>query len=264
MNRLEAKVAIITGASGGIGQAAARLFVAEGARVLLVDVEEDALRSVAASLGAARSSIYAADVSEPADTERYVEAALNRYGRIDILISNAGVPGLTLPLAEYPVEAFDRLIAVNVRGVFLSMKYTLPVMAGAGGGSIVITSSIAGLRGVAGMSAYSTSKHAVVGMMRSAALEYGRARVRINTIHPAPIETQMMRTLEEQVAPGSAARAKSMFETTVPMGRYGAPEEVASLALFLASDESRFCSGGLYSVDGGMSAGRPPPAPAAG
>jgi NAD(P)-dependent dehydrogenase (short-subunit alcohol dehydrogenase family) len=147
------------------------------------------------------------------------------------------------------------VIAVNVRGVFLSLKYVMPAMVKNGGGSIIITSSIAGLHGFAGLSAYVTSKHAVVGMMRSAVLECTPAGVRINTIHPAPIETRMMRAIEEGAAPGAAAQAKQGFETMIPAGRYGTPEEVASLALFLASDESRFCSGGLYSVDGGLSVG---------
>lgn len=151
-----------------------------------------------------------------------------------------------------------------MRGVFLRLKHTIPVMVRGGGGSIVITSSIAGLRGVAGLSAYATSKHAVVGMTRSAALEYARAGVRINTVHPAPVETRMMRALEEQVAPGAVAQARSAFEMAIPMGRYGTPEEVARLALFLACDESRYCSGGLYPVDGAASAGiaRRPPAAA--
>ncbi len=257
MSRLENKVAIITGGAGGIGEAAARLFVAEGAKVLLVDVDGDRLTPLVASLGEAHASACVADVSTPADTEGYVKAALDRHGRIDVLFSNAGVEGCAMPLADYPVETFDKILAVNVRGVFLSLKYTIPVMAGGGGGSVIITSSIAGFRGAAGLSAYSTSKHAIVGMMRSAALEYARVGVRINTIHPALIETRMSRSLEEQVAPGAPERARNSFETTIPMGRYGTPEEVAGMALFLASDESRYCSGGLYPVDGGVSAGRP-------
>jgi NAD(P)-dependent dehydrogenase (short-subunit alcohol dehydrogenase family) len=267
MNRLENKVAIITGGAGGIGQGTARLFVAEGAKVLLVDVDRDALTSLVAPLGEAHASACVADVSDPAETERYVRTALDRYGRIDVLFSNAGVEGRAMPLADYPVETFDKVFAVNVRGVFLSLKYTIPVMTRGGGGSIVITSSIAGLRGSAGLSAYAASKHALVGMMRSAALEYAPASVRINTIHPAPIETRMMRSLEEQLAPDAVAQARSALETSIPMGRYGTPEEVARLVLFLASDESRYCSGGVYSVDGAMSAGmarRPPAAAPAG
>jgi NAD(P)-dependent dehydrogenase (short-subunit alcohol dehydrogenase family) len=255
MNRLENKVAIITGGAGGIGQGVARLFVAEGAKVLLVDVDRDALTSLVASLGEANASACVADVSDPADAECYVRTAVDRCGRIDALLSNAGVEGRVVPLVDYPVEAFDKVLAVNVRGVFLSLKYTIPVMMKAGGGSIVITSSIAGLRGSAGLSAYAASKHAVIGMMRSAALEYASAGVRINTIHPAPIETRMMDALEQQLAPGAVVQARTAFETAIPMGRYGTPEEVARLAMFLVSDESCYCSGGLYPVDGGMSAG---------
>ncbi|MBV5271833.1 MAG: SDR family oxidoreductase [Afipia sp.] len=255
MERLKNKVAIITGGAGGIGQAAARLFVAEGAKVLLVDIDEANLKSIVMSLGEANSSFCVADVSDPASVERYVKVAVDRYGKIDVLFSNAGTEGRILPLVDYPVEAFDKVMAVNVRGVFLSLKYAIPVMVKNGGGSVIITSSIGGLQGFAGLSAYVTSKHALVGLMRSAVLENTPLGVRINTIHPSPIETQMMRSIEEGAAPDAPAQAKGSFEGMIPAGRYGAPEEVASLALFLASDESRFCSGGLYSVDGGMSAG---------
>lgn len=225
--------------------------------MLLVDQDADKLASLVASLGTACVSGYPADVSNPEDTKGYVEAAVDRFGRIDVLFSNAGVEGRAVLLADYPIEIFDRVLAVNVRGVFLSLKYSIPVMVKAGGGSVIITSSIAGIRGVAGLAAYSTSKHAIVGMMRSAALEYARAGVRVNTINPAPIDTRMMRGLEDQVASNAPEQARSLFETTIPMGRYGTPREVASIALFLASDESRFCTGGVYPVDGGVSAGRP-------
>ncbi len=255
MTQLRDKVAIVTGGAGGIGLATAKLFVAEGARVLLVDIDEGGLKEAVATLGGQHASYCVADVSDETATKTYVETALERYGKIDVLFSNAGFEGRVLPLVDYPIDAFDKVIAVNVRGVYLSLQHTIPVMAKNGGGSIMITSSIAGLHGFAGLSAYVTSKHAVVGMMRSAVLEVTPLGIRINTIHPAPIETRMMRSIEEGAAPGAGAQAKTGFEAMIPARRYGEPEEVASLALFLASDASRYCSGGTYSVDGGMSVG---------
>lgn len=255
MGRLSGKVAIITGAAGGIGQEAARTFAQEGAQLLLVDRDEAGLSQLARSIGADRCGTSVADVSNPADVERYVNAAVERFGRIDILFSNAGTEGRIASLVDTPIDALDRVLAVNVRGVWLSLRYTMPVMAKTGGGSIIITSSIAGLRGFAGLAAYTTSKHAVVGLMRCAALEGAKDGIRVNTIHPSPIETRMMRSIEEGAAPGAAAQAKDAFIAMIPAGRYGLPEEVARVALFLASDESAFCSGSLLSVDGGMSAG---------
>ena len=184
-----------------------------------------------------------------------VETAVQRYGRLDVLFANAGTEGRIVPLVDYEPSEFQRVIDVNVMGVFLGLKYTIPVMQKQGGGSIIITSSIGGLKGFAGLSAYVTSKHALVGMMRSAVLEIGNSGVRVNTIHPSPIETRMMRSIEEGAAPGQGSAVKKQFEASIPAGRYGTPTEVAQTALFLASDESRFCTGGRYSVDGGMSAG---------
>jgi NAD(P)-dependent dehydrogenase (short-subunit alcohol dehydrogenase family) len=205
-----------------------------------------------------------ADTTQPEQVERFVQTAVERYGGVDILLANAGIEGRVLPITEYPVDVFDQVLAVNVRGVWLGLKYVIPVMQQRGGGSIVITSSTAGLRGTAGTSAYTTSKHAVIGLMRSAALECAPLKIRVNTVNPAPIETRMMRSLEQQRAE-NAERAgetsatpeqmKALGTTRIPLGRYGEPDEVARLLLFLASVESSFCTGGVYSVDGGVSAG---------
>ncbi|MBO9644983.1 MAG: SDR family oxidoreductase [Pseudacidovorax sp.] len=254
MKRLEGKCVVITGGAGGIGKASARLFIGEGAKVVLVDLQQKALDAALDELGSDAASAVAADVSDEAQTQAYLQAALDRHGRLDVLFSNAGTEGRIAPIVDYPMDAFDRVIAVNVRGVYLGLKHAMPIMQRQGGGSIVITSSIAGLKGFAGLSAYVASKHAVVGLMRSAVLEAGASGVRINTIHPSPIETRMMRAIEEGAAPGAAASVKTQFETSIPAGRYGLPEEVARTALFLASDDSAFCTGGRYSVDGGMSA----------
>ncbi len=269
MARLTGKVAVITGGAGGIGRAAARLFVEEGAKVLLVDLDEGALNDSVAGTGAGAdsASYVVADTTEPDQVQRFVDTAVERYGGVDVFLANAGIEGRVLPIPEYPVDVFDRVIAVNVRGVWLGLKSVIPVMAQRGGGSIVITSSTAGIRGTAGTSAYTTSKHAVIGMMRSAALECASLGIRVNTVNPAPIETRMMRSLEQQRAEqaersGDATatpeQVKAVGARRVPLQRYGEPEEVARMMLFLASDESSFCTGGVYMVDGGVSGGSPP------
>jgi len=254
MGKLDGRVAIITGGSGGIGRAAAKRFVDEGANVLLVDLVERALSDAIAALGEKHASWVCADVASDEDTQRYVNTAVERYGRIDILLANAGIEGNFKPIPEYSIEVFDRVIAVNVRGVWLGLKYVIPVMAKGGGGSIVITSSTAGIRGRPSGSAYVTSKHAVIGMMRTAALECAPLNIRVNTVNPAPIETRMMRSIEEQLAPGHPGQAKEQVKSRLPLGRYGQPEEVADVMLFLVSDQSRYCTGGVYMVDGGVSA----------
>ena len=261
MPRLSEKVALITGGAGGIGQAAARLFTDEGAHVVLVDREESALETVVSSIGQDKASFVVADVTKPDETQNYVKAAIERWGGIDIYLANAGIEGIVSSIPEYPLEMFDQVMAVNVRGVWLGLKYVIPVMRERGGGSIVITSSTAGIGGTAGMSAYTTSKHAVIGMMRTAALECAPMGIRVNTVNPAPIETRMMRSLEEmRVAAADSSevtveRTKQTYASRIPLQRYGYPEEVAKMMLFLASDDSSFCTGGVYMVDGGRSAG---------
>ncbi|MCY4578691.1 MAG: SDR family oxidoreductase [Chloroflexi bacterium] len=261
MARLEGKVAVITGATGGIGSTAAKIFADEGAKVALVDLNEAALQEVVGSIGEDRASYTVADVTQPDQTEAYVDAAVNRWGGVDVLLANAGIEGTLSPITDYPIDVFDRVMAVNVRGVWLGIKYVVPVMRGRGGGSIVITSSTAGIGGSPEMSAYNTSKHAVIGLMRCAALESAPDGIRVNTVNPAPIETRMMRSIEEmRVAAMDDSRVtvevtKQAVADRIPLERYGDPAEVARLMLFLASDESSYCTGGVYMVDGGRSAG---------
>ena len=260
MARLTGQVAVITGGAGGIGAATAQLFTDEGAKVLLVDRHEAALQRVVDALGSADASFVVADVTQPAEVQRYVQTALERYQGIDILLANAGLEGVVQPIPDYPIDVFDQVMAVNVRGVWLGLKYVIPAMRARGGGSIVITSSTAGIRGSLGLSAYTTSKHAVIGLMRTAALECAPWGIRVNTVNPAPIETRMMRSLEEMrtTVTGAAVtveQTKESIAARIPLKRYGAPEEVGRLMLFLASDESSFCTGGVYMVDGGSSAG---------
>ena len=263
MARIIGKIGLITGGAGGIGQAAARQFTAEGARVVLVDLDESALQSAVQSIGEDMASYVVADVTQPEQVQSYVNAAVERWGGIDIFLANAGIEGTLSPIPDYPIDIFDQVMAVNVRGVWLGLKYVIPVMRDRGGGSIVITSSTAGIGGSADISAYVTSKHAVIGLMRTAALECAPLGIRVNTVNPAPIETRMMRSLEEmRVAAADSStvtvqQTKQATAARIPLQRYGYPEEVAKLMLFLASDESSFCTGGVYMVDGGRSAGSP-------
>lgn len=254
MGRLDNKVAIITGGAGGIGLQAGNLFAREGAKVLLVDLHEDALKEAVQTIGSDAVRYCAADVTQPDQTQRYIQAAVEQFGGVDVLLANAGIEGEVKPITDYAIDTFDQVMAVNVRGVWLGLKYAAPEIARRGGGSIVITSSVAGVRGAAGMSAYIASKHAVIGLMRTAALEMADRKIRVNTVNPAPVDTRMMRSLEKGFEPDDPGRAKEMVSAMVPLQRYADPVEVARIMLFLASDESSYCSGGAYMVDGGMTA----------
>jgi len=254
MARLADKVAVITGGAGGIGRAAAELFAAEGAKVVLVDIDEAGLRQAARRLGKKAVKWVAADVSKPAQVEKYVQAALDHYGRIDIFVSNAGVEGAVRHITRYPTRTFDKVMAVNVKGAWLGLKQVIPVMKERGGGSIIITSSYAGIRGTTGVSAYVASKHALVGLTRAAALECAGLGIRVNAVNPGPIDDRMMHALASRIAPEDQGRARETIRKGIPLKRYGTPAEVAQLMLFLAGEESRFCTGGVYVIDGGISA----------
>lgn len=254
MERLNNKVAVITGGSGGIGRAAAARFVAEGAKVMLVDIDEQALQDVVKELGSNVASYCVADVSLAADTRKYVAAAVEQFGGIDIYLANAGIEGKVASIVDYDEETFDKVIAVNVKGVWLGVKEMFPVMQKAGGGSIIITSSTAGVKGAPGLSAYNTSKHAVIGLMRSTALDGAPHNIRVNTVNPSPVETRMMRSLEAGINPDDAEAAHQMLIAGIPLQRYGEPEDIANIMLFLASDESSFLTGGVYMADGGSTA----------
>ncbi|MBI5015914.1 MAG: SDR family oxidoreductase [Deltaproteobacteria bacterium] len=257
MARVKDKVVVITGGSGGIGTAAGKRFAEEGAKVLLVDVFEDQLKRCVGQIGDS-ASYFVADVTKEDQVNAYTQAAVDRYGRVDAVILNAGIEGIIKPLIEHTKEEFDRVISVNIGGVFMGVKAAVPALAKTGGGSIIIVSSIAGLKGFALLGPYVTSKHAVVGMMRTAAIEYAGLNVRVNTVHPCPIETRMMRSIEEGAANLLHQDEKAiygMFEGTQALKRYGKPEEVANMFLFLASDDAAFLTGNCYAVDGGHMAG---------
>jgi NAD(P)-dependent dehydrogenase (short-subunit alcohol dehydrogenase family) len=253
MARLAGKVAIITGAAAGIGAAAARRFAAEGAKVVLVDRDAEALAAVARAIGAAASTVVA-DVASEEGAPSYIAAAGERHGGFDILLANAGILGVVKPIADYPLDTFDAVLAVNVRGVFLALKHAMPALVRRGGGSIVVTSSTAGVRGSVGLSAYVASKHAVVGLMRTAALEGAAHKVRVNSVNPSPVDTAMARALADGLEPTARDKAEQYLKSRSPLGRYASPEEVAELMLFLASDDARFVTGAVHMIDGGRTA----------
>lgn len=243
---------MITGGAGGIGRAAGELFVSEGAEVLLVDLNEDALRDAVQGCGSNRASYFIADVTQAADNRAMIDIATERYGGVDVFLANAGIEGDVSPLVDYDEARFDQVMAVNVKGVFLGLQAAVPALIERGGGSVVITSSVAGVKGSPGIGPYCASKHAVIGLMKSAAREYAAQNIRVNTVNPSPVETRMMRSLEAGIAPGDSERIKERMASAIPLRRYGEPNEIAKVMLFLASDDSSWITGAVQMVDGGM------------
>jgi NAD(P)-dependent dehydrogenase (short-subunit alcohol dehydrogenase family) len=218
--------------------------------VFLVDLREEDLKEAQKTLKSELVYIYAADVSKANQVAAYTNRAIERMGKIDILFLNAGIEGVVKPLTDYPEEVFDKVLAVNVKGVWLGMKYAFPMMKN--GGAVIITSSVAGLRGTAQMMAYTSSKHATIGAMKVAALEGAPLKIRVNSVHPSPVDNRMMRSLEEGFAPGAGAEVKKGFEQMIPLGRYAVNQDIADLVAFLASDQSKFITGATYVIDGGF------------
>ena len=253
MERLKDKVAIITGGAGGIGMATAKLFLNEGAKVVLVDQSKEVLERASTELDHENLSYCIADVSKAKDVEKFVTQTLEVHGKINVFFANAGIEGTSKPIAEYPDRIFDKVIAVNLKGVWLGCKYVIPKMKN--GSSVMITSSVAGLKGFAGLGAYVASKHGVIGVMRTAALEFADREIRVNTIHPGPVNNDMMRRIEKDISPEGPQEVQKGFEATVPFGRYVESKEIADMALFLASDDSKFITGCTHVVDGGMLTG---------
>jgi NAD(P)-dependent dehydrogenase (short-subunit alcohol dehydrogenase family) len=250
------KVAVITGAANGIGRAAAVGFAARGAKVLLVDRDAAGAERAAASIrqqgGDGRAQ--GADVTKAADVAAYVKAALDAFGRIDCFFNNAGIVGKVAPIADYDEVAFDEVLAVNVKGVFLGLRQVLPVLLRQGSGAIVNTASVAGLVGTPGMPAYVASKHAVIGLTKCAAGEAASRGVRVNAVCPGPIDTRMIHTVESQIDPADPEAVGRRYQASIPIGRYGTAEEVANLVLFLCSDLAGNVTGAHYVVDGGRTA----------
>ena len=248
MGRLARKVAIITGAAQGMGEAHARLFIREGARVVLTDINEEGGQTLAADLG--EDALFVRqDVASTADWTDVVTRAERRFGPVTVLVNNAGIIGPVKGLLDFNEEEFLRVCAVNQLGVFLGMKAVIPSMIAAGGGSIINISSIAGMLGTKASSnaAYCASKFAVRGMSKLIAVQFGHAGIRVNSVHPGYILTPMMVAATDKDGGGAA--------DAIPLGRMARPEEVSNVVLFLASDEASFVSGAEHVVDGAMIAG---------
>lgn len=258
MGKLAGKVAIITGGTSGIGRAAVRLFVAEGARVVIADIQDDKGKHLAEELGASAAYVHA-DVSREADIKTALDHALQKFGRLDCLYNNAGFAGVGGPIEATPVDGFDAVMGVLLRGVFLGMKHAAPIMKRQGTGSIISTASVAGLRAGHGPHVYSAAKAAVIQLTRSVAMELGESGVRVNCICPGGIATPIFGKafgLSDAAAENSVATMQAILAKIQPIQRAGLPEDIAKAALWLASDDSSFVNGHALVVDGGLTGGR--------
>lgn len=253
--RLVGKAALITGGTGGIGSATAKRFLAEGAAVMIVDRPGSPFDEVMAALGSTGElAHFEAEAADERATKAAFDAAVERFGRLDVTFANAGMEGVVRPLHEQRFEDVEEVLRVNVLGVWLAIKHSIAPMKAEGGGSIIATSSVAGVVGFPNLSPYVASKHAVVGLVRTAAAEVGPLGIRVNAINPGPIDNRMMRSLEGQMSPDDPEAVKSGIEANTLLRRYGRNEDVAGLALFLASDDAANITGALHLTDGGYTA----------
>jgi NAD(P)-dependent dehydrogenase (short-subunit alcohol dehydrogenase family) len=252
---LKDKVVIISGAANGIGKEAVKGFANQGAKVALVDLNMAALEKVAQEFNLRKGSylLLSADVSKEEQVQQYVQKTKDTFGKIDVFFNNAGVEGAINLITDYPAEALEAVVNVNIKGVFYGLKYVLRVMAEQKSGSIINTSSIGGLKGMPTTSAYVASKHAIIGLAKSAALEFAGSGVRVNAICPAMTNTRMMRSIESGTSDDPNA-VKDQFIGMIPLGRYGEPNDIVQAALFLASENASFITGAVLAVDGGFTA----------
>ena len=250
------KVAIVTGAGGGIGRAVSLALADAGAKVLVVDLARDSGMETEAQIlkAGGTAQFVSADVSRSEDVVNYVAVARNAWGRIDVFMNNAAWQGTIQPLVDYPDELFDKVMAINVRGVFLGLKHVLPVMIAQRSGAVVNTASLGAYIGTRNLSPYTASKHAVLGLTKSAALEVARKGIRINAVCPGPVDTPMLRDIEAAQAPGGARNLREQRTASIPDGRYAQPEEVANLMLYLCSDLSSHVTGQGIQINGGSHA----------
>lgn len=252
--RLQNKVAVITGANGNIGFQVAKAFLNEGAKVMMVGRNKASLEKAQNELDPDKNktAICVADVTKPEDVAKYAEETYNTFGEIDVFLNNAGIEGPVLPITEYPEEDFLKVMEVNTFGVFLGMKYVIPKMKD--GGSIIATSSTAALKAGSSLVGYNTSKHAVVGIVRSAAVDVASRGIRVNSLHPAMVESGMVHRIEKKIAGNEedSSKAHDNFIAHMPLGRYVTLEEVSSMVVFLASDESKMVTGSQFVIDSGF------------
>jgi NAD(P)-dependent dehydrogenase (short-subunit alcohol dehydrogenase family) len=253
--RLDGKVAVVTGAAGVIGAATIRLLAERGARIVAVDRKQQDLQTAIKDLPAsAQAFAMSADVTDESEVAEYVRATVDKFGTIDVFYNNAGIEGDIAPITRYSLATFRKVIDVNVVGVFLGMKHVLPVMLKQNKGSIVNTASIAGVIGSPDIAVYSASKHAVIGLTKSAALECTATGVRVNCVCPGLIDSRMLSAIVEGRNPGNAPVPLEKIVDRTPARRLGHASEVASIVAFLASDEASYVSGSAYTVDGGRTA----------
>jgi NAD(P)-dependent dehydrogenase (short-subunit alcohol dehydrogenase family) len=250
-NLLEGKVCLITGGGGSLGLATTRLFLKEGAHVVLADRNAAALAAAVSRLDDVNVSTVVGDATVEAEVEATVQSAVDRHGRLDVLVANAGTPAQAMPVTEFDTDEFDRTFDVHVRGVFLLCKHGLRALSD--GGSVVIVSSVAGLRADPGVVAYIAAKHAQVGLMRSVAKEVAPRGIRVNTIHPGPVANDFQAGIEQRLTTVLGTDATRFLDQQIPLGRHAQPEEIAASVLYLASRQSSFTTGSTLVVDGGMS-----------
>ncbi len=258
MGRLKERVALITGGASGIGKAIVELFVKEGARVVVADIQETQGRELAKKLGD-NATFKLTDVSLEDDVRGMTELAVETYGRLDCLVNNAGIGGVEGEIESIPVDGFDKTIAVLLRGVFLGSKYAAPIMKRQGGGNIINVSSIAGMRGISENHPYSAAKAAVIQLTRTSAMELAQHQIRVNCICPGAIVTAIFgatKGMSDEDIAGTYENLSRLFERVQPLPRAGRPEDIANAALWLASDDSSFVTGHALVVDGGASAGQ--------
>ena len=251
------KTLIVTGAGGGLGSKTVEALAARGAGVLAVDIDAAAAERAAEAgrrLGA-EVVAHAGDASDAESVEGFVEAAVSRFGKLDGIFNNAAIEGLISPITDYPDEEFERVFRVNVKSVWLGMKHALPALLEAGGGAILNTASTGGLMGWPDISAYVGSKHAVVGLTRAVALEYAGRGIRVNVLCPGPMDTRMIWAIGEAMVPGDREEQRRRLEATVPVGRLGRPEEVASFAAWLLLEGPEYLTGAVLPIDGAQTTG---------
>ena len=247
------QVALVTGAAGGIGRAVALALVQVGAKVLLVDIAKEAglqTQSLIENIGG-EAMFVQADVSDPEQVQNYVNTAMQTWGRIDIFMNNAAWQGEIHSLVDYPLDVFEKVMSINVRGVFLGLKYVLPIMIQQGKGTVVNTASLGSFLATRKLGPYTASKHAVMGLTKTAAIEVARKGIRVNAVCPGPVDTEMLRVIEASQATGSAEQLRAQRTASIPDGRYADPVEVANLMLYLASDLSSHITGQGIQINGG-------------
>ncbi|VVM33323.1 hypothetical protein, partial [Terribacillus sp. AE2B 122] len=251
VKEFQGQVVLITGAAGGIGSAAAKAFAEAGAKLALIDLSEKALKRASATIDTEKI-LLPADVTKEAEVEQFVEKTLHRFGRIDVFINQAGLSGDFVPITEQTAASLEEVLQVNVVGAFLGLKHVLRAMIKQKSGVVVNTACSGSLLGGPGMSTYVASKHAMLGLNKTAALEVADYGIRVNAICPSALDTEWMEAIETKAAKGNENTARRGFEASSPLNRYGEVEEVTGLMLFLASNRSSFINGSYYRVDGGQ------------